>query len=138
MTYQDTSRAAYATANIGPNEQRVLAYIGNAGTRGLTCDEFMQATNMPHQSASPAFTALVRRGLLLRTDRRRETRTGSKAAVYIAVDPGTLFSSPQRSKADVYRDAIRGAMKGRTTGDWMDFDSAIAELPDAERLRIKR
>lgn len=138
MTYQDTSRSAYARAKIGQNEERVLAYVKHRGSHGLTCDEFIESTAMPHQSASPAFTALVRRGLLMRTDRRRETRTGSKAAVYVAVDPVTLFSCPKRAKADVYRAAVRGALKGRTTGDWMDFDSAIAELPDAERRRLEQ
>lgn len=137
MTYQDTSRAAFAVAARGDNERKVLILV-KCSPDGMTCDEFMNRTGMPHQSASPAFTALVRRGLLMRTDRRRETRTGSKAAVYVAVDPGTLFSCPKRAKADVYRAAVRGALKGRTTGDWMDFDSAIAELPDAERRRLEQ
>ena len=135
MTYRDTSRAAYSVAACGDNERRVLAMVSEA-RNGLTCDEFMRTTGMAHQSASPAFTALERRGLLLRTDQRRPTRTGSSAAVYIAVQPGTLFSSPKRAKADVYRAVVRGAIKGRRTGDWLDFDSAIAELPDAERRRL--
>lgn len=136
MTYRDTSRSAYSTAICGLNEARVLAYVTNAGGRGMTCDEFMRTTGMPHQSASPAFTALERRGVIMRTDQRRPTRTGSLAAVYIVGEPGTLFSSPKRARADVYRAVVRAAIKGRKSGDWMDFDSAIAELPDSERRRI--
>jgi hypothetical protein len=137
MTYQDTSRDAFEGSARGLNERKVLVLV-RCSPDGMTCDEFMNRTGMQHQSASPAFTALTRRGLLLRTDRRRKTRSGQKAAVYVAVDPGTLFSCPKRAKADVYRAAVRAAIKGRTTGDWMDFDSAIAELPDAERRRISQ
>lgn len=136
MTYRDTSRAAYATAQIGENEQRVLAYLKNSGSNGLTCDEFIQATAMPHQSASPAFTSLERKGWLRRTDRRRTTGTGSAAAVYIFTEPGTLFSSPKMGKADTYRALIRAAVAARQTGDWMAFDDAWGALPQAERKRI--
>lgn len=136
MTYRDTSRAAYATAKIGENEERVLAYVKHSGSHGLTCDEFIQATQMPHQSASPAFTSLERKGWLRRTDRRRTTATGSAAAVYLFTYPDTLFSSPKVGKADTYRTLIRAALAARQTGDWMAFDDAWGALPQAERKRI--
>jgi len=137
MTYRDTSRAAYATAKIGENEERVLAYVKNSGSHGLTCDEFIQATAMPHQSASPAFTSLERKGWLRRTDRRRTTGTGSAAAVYLFTEPGTLFSSPKVGRADTYRAVIRAAIEARRTGDWMGFDEAFGALPQAERKRLQ-
>ena len=39
MTYRDTSRAAYATAQIGENEERVLSFVKSSGSHGATCDE---------------------------------------------------------------------------------------------------
>ncbi len=136
MTYRDTSRAAYQTAAVGENEARVMAYVRRSAS-GLTCDEFIATTGVPHQSASPAFTSLTHRGLLLRTDKRRATRTGSMAAVYIAVEPDTLFSCPRKGRADGMRDLIRAARKARTTGDWGDFDAAWAALPNRERERLQ-
>jgi hypothetical protein len=136
MTYQDTSRDAFEGSARGLNERKVLVLV-RCSPDGMTCDEFMNRTGMQHQSASPAFTALTRRGLLMRTDKRRATRSGQKAAVYVAVDPGTLFSSPTRPKADVYRDVVRAALNGRATGDWAEFDSALSQLPNSELKRIK-
>jgi hypothetical protein len=135
MTYRDTSRAAYATATVGENEARVLAYVKHSS--GMTCDEFIAATGMPHQSASPAFTSLEQRGLLLRTSDRRPTRTGSMAAVYVAVEPDSLFSRPTKGRADALRDLIRAARKARETGDWGEFDAAWGGLPHRERERLQ-
>lgn len=137
MTYRDTSRAAYQTAATGNNEARVLAFVQSAGAHGATCDEAIERLSLAHQSASPAFTALEKAGKILRTDRRRETRTGAKAAVYIFTEPGTLFSSPKQGRADTYRTIIRAALTARVTGDWMAFDEAFGALPQAERTRLK-
>lgn len=137
MTYRDTSRAAYQTAAVGQNEARVMAYVGRSAS-GLTCDEFIAITGIPHQSASPAFTALERRGLLLRTDQRRATRTGKLAAVYIAVEPDTLFSCPTKSRSDLFRDIIRAAWSARQSGDWGEFDAAFGALPTREQTNIKK
>lgn len=136
MTYRDTSRAAYATAHIGENEQRVLEFVQTAGNHGATCDEAIATLGLPHQSASPAFTALERKGWLARTSRRRATRTGAMAAVYEFTEPGTLFSSPKPGRADTYRAVVRAAIRARQTGDWMAFDAAFGALPQAERKRI--
>ncbi len=136
MAYQDTSRDAFEGSARGLNERKVLVLV-RCSPDGMTCDEFMNRTGMQHQSASPAFTALTRRGLLMRTEKRRATRSGQKAAVYVAVDPGTLFSSPTRPKSDVCRDVVRAALNGRATGDWAEFDSALSQLPNSELKRIK-
>lgn len=137
MTYRDTSRAAYANATVGQNQNRVLEFVRSAGAHGATCDEAIERLSLAHQSASPAFTALEKAGQILRTDRRRETRTGAKAAVYIFTEPGTLFSSPKQGRADTYRTIIRAALKARVTGDWMAFDEAFGALPKAEQTRLQ-
>lgn len=137
MTYRATSRAAYATATIGENERRVLELVQSAGEHGATCDEAIRLLGLPHQSASPAFTSLERKGLLARTSARRTTRTGAAAAVYIFTEPGTLFSSPKAGRADELRAVIRAAIAARATGDWMAFDAAFGALPERERTRIR-
>jgi len=136
MTYRDTSRSAYATAQIGENEERVLLFVKSAGSHGATCDEAIRTLGMQHQSASPSFTTLERKGWLRRTDRRRTTGTGSAAAVYIYTEPGTLFSSPRTGRADGLRAAIRAAIAARASGDWAAFDDAVGALPAAERKRL--
>jgi hypothetical protein len=136
MTYRDTSRAAYQTATRGQNEARVLEFVRSAGQHGATCDEAIRILGMAHQSASPAFTALERLGLLARTSARRLTQTGASAAVYVYTEPGTLFSSRRQGRADTYRDIIRAAVLARRTGDWMAFDAALGALPERERTRI--
>jgi hypothetical protein len=136
MTYRDTSRAAYQTATIGNNEARVLAFVQSAGSHGATCDEAIERLSLAHQSASPAFTALEKSGKILRTDARRATRTGAKAAVYVFTEPGTLFSSPKPGRADTYRAIVRAALRARATGDWMAFDEALGALPATERTRL--
>ena len=137
MTYRDTSRAAYATAALGDNEQRVLEFVQSAGLHGATCDEAIRTLGMAHQSASPAFTALERKGWLRRTDRRRATGTGAMAAVYEFTEPGTLFSSPRQGRADALRDVIRAALVARLTGDWNAFDAAFCTLPKTDRTRLE-
>lgn len=136
MNYRDTSRSAYATAQIGENEERVLSFVKSSGSHGATCDEVIRTLGMQHQSASPAFTTLERKGWLRRTDRRRTTGTGSAAAVYIFTEPGTLFSSPRAGRADQLRAAIRAAIAARASGDWAAFDDAVGALPAAERKRL--
>ena len=136
MTYRETSRIAYQATNIGEIAQRVLEFVQSAGQHGATCDEAIATLGLPHQSASPAFTALERKGWLARTSRRRATRTGAMAAVYEFTEPGTLFSSPKPGRADTYRAVVRAAIRARQTGDWMAFDAAFGALPQAERKRI--
>jgi hypothetical protein len=136
MTYRDTSRAAYQTAATGENERRVLEFVQTAGSHGATCDEAIRILGMAHQSASPAFTALERRGLLARTTGRRLTQTGASAAVYVFTEPGTLFSSPRQGRADIYRAIAKAALAARATGDWMAFDAALGALPERERARL--
>ena len=135
MTYRETSRQAYAGAKIESNETRLLDMLQQAGDRGLTCDEFIARTSIPHQSASPVFTALTRRGFLLRTRTKRETRAGYKAAVYVLAPPGNLFRTPQPSRADRLRDVIAAAFMARDFGDWSTFDEAFGALTESEQNR---
>jgi hypothetical protein len=135
MTYRETSRQAYAGAKIESNEDRLIDMITRVGADGITCDEFIARTGIPHQSASPVFTALTLRGVLMRTRTKRETRAGYKAAVYVLAPPGNLFRTPQKSRADRLRDVIASAWTARDTGDWSDFDEAFSSLTQTDQNR---
>lgn len=134
MTYRSTSRAALASTDRNATEQRVLDEL-RIRPAGLTCDQFIAITGIPHQTASPRFTALEQRGLITRSELRRATRTGAMAAVYQIADL-TLFSRPRPSRTDHLRDIIRAAIAARATGDWTDFDSALGALPERDRTRL--
>lgn len=136
MTYQDTSRIAYQSVSVGELGQRVLDFVQSAGSHGATCDEAMNTLGLTHQSASPRFTDLQDRGLIVRTDRRRMTRSGRPAAIYVLAQFAGLFSSPRPNRADVFRAVIRAAMTARDTGNWTEFDKALGALPAAERRKI--
>ncbi len=135
MTYRAESRAALAGTDRNATEQRVLDEL-RIRPAGLTCDQFIAITGIPHQTASPAFTHLERRGLITRTAIRRATRTGSMAAVCMLAEPG-LFSRTRLSVADQYRATIRAAIAARETGDWGAFDDAFGALPERDRNKIQ-
>jgi len=131
--YRDTSAEAFQNARIGDTQARVLQFVQSAGDHGATCDEAIEKLGIPHQSASPAFTALERSGNIARTSQRRATRTGSSAAIYRWSIPGSLFSSPRVSPTELRKAAIKAAIEARATGNWQRFDEALAELESAER-----
>ena len=82
---EQTSRDAFHSvqhsgARTG-DQQRVLRYIGDQG--GATCDEAEVALQLRHQTASARFNDLKRAGLIVKSGRRRPTRSGRKADVYV-------------------------------------------------------
>jgi hypothetical protein len=77
-----------AHASIADHKARILRqvidYVTGRGAGGATCDEIEQALAMSHQTASARCTEAVARGLLVRSEVRRLTRSGRKAAVLVA------------------------------------------------------
>lgn len=140
MTYRHESRLAFdaVTPSIGELAQRVLDLVRSSGSHGATCDEAIAILGLTHQTASPRFTELEAKGFIVRTDKRRRTRSGNQAAIYILSDSPGLFSSPRVGRADLMRAVIRAAMTARTTGDWMAFDEALGALPKAEKARLQK
>ena len=78
----DTSIAAARSIlpRLGTDEARVLACI--RVNSGNTCDEVEKILGLRHQTASARINGLVAKGLLVRTSRKRKTRSGREAAVY--------------------------------------------------------
>lgn len=83
---QDTSQqAAHFQSSSGKastDEMRVLTFIRNKG--GATDDEVEVALDLPHQTASARRNGLAKKGLVVQTAGRRDTRRGRKAIVWRA------------------------------------------------------
>lgn len=78
----------------GPRRLRMafllLRFVATMKKNGATCDECMTALGLPHQSASARFHDLVRAGCLVKTGKRRRTRSGALATVHVA-NPAANF-----------------------------------------------
>jgi len=81
----DTSEAAAASVDETTPylRRRVFDYISARGAEGATCDEVEGALDMRHQTASPRVNELAGRGAIVDSGRRRKTRSGRSAAVYV-------------------------------------------------------
>jgi hypothetical protein len=65
---------------------KVLNYIQAMGPKGATCDEVEETLQLKHQTASARIRELVIDDKLIDTGRRRKTRSGSSARIYVLVD----------------------------------------------------
>lgn len=80
----DTSAEAAARAHTAQRDrQRVLAYMLDCKDEGATDDEIEIALGLLHQTASARRRELELKGIVERTGRRRPTRSGRSAGVYI-------------------------------------------------------
>lgn len=66
--------------------RRIAGYVHARGPVGATVDEIEIALGYSHQTASARVTELKQLGSLVPTGDRRPTRSGSSAAVLVAVD----------------------------------------------------
>lgn len=66
----------------------VVRYVYKQYARGATCDEIERVLGLTHQTASARVTEAKARGEIVPNGKRRATRSGRQAAVY--VDPEVL------------------------------------------------
>lgn len=66
----------------------VLEAIAAAGEHGRTDDELIGELGIPHQSVGPRRLELVEGGWIEDSERRRPTRTGADAIVWVLTDDG--------------------------------------------------
>jgi hypothetical protein len=68
---------------------KVLLYIESCGDMGSTCDEAEQVLGLTHQTCSARFHELKsnRFNLIRDSGKRRKTRGGRNAVVYVTVPP---------------------------------------------------
>ena len=68
----------------------VLRAIAAAGGEGRTDDELIVDLDLPHQSVGPRRLELVEGDWIEDSGRRRRTRTGAEAIVWILSESGTI------------------------------------------------
>lgn len=78
-TRRDTSDDAYRKAKRLEARNTILLAIRQAN---LTCDEVMQFTKLPHQTASATMNWLMRHGHIVDSRQRRKTRMDRMAIVW--------------------------------------------------------
>jgi hypothetical protein len=82
----DTREAAHAQVRPSKraNYARILDYAAQCASRGFTADEVAVDFGCSYNHTSPRIGELVRAGELIVTGRRRRTRSGCLARVYVA------------------------------------------------------
>lgn len=91
-TSQAAAEAKLATAKT--DQLRVYWFIVARGERGATDDELEANLGLLHQNASARRRSLERDGYLLRTERKRKTRHGRAAFVYVRCPEGQVEREP--------------------------------------------
>ena len=81
----DTSKAAAVSVapTTGTLRAMVLDYIHALCWSGATCDEAERDLEMAHQTASPRFWELRKSGQIVDSGKRRKTRSGRSATVWV-------------------------------------------------------
>jgi predicted transcriptional regulator len=65
-------------------EALVLDYIRGMQDYGATADECLHNLGLSHQNGSARVSTLAKKQLIIRTNRKRMTRSGRRAYVYVA------------------------------------------------------
>ena len=90
-----TSRTgAKRIASAAPTlRAQVLAYIASRGDFGATDEEGEDATGLKPQTYTPRRWELVHAGSVRDSGKRRKTKSGSSAAVWVVVEKGAACGS---------------------------------------------
>jgi hypothetical protein len=72
-----------ARKRINRLQQEVLGFVAAAGPEGATDDEMQIGLRMNPSTQRPRRVELVQKGFIMDSERRRPTRTGRRAVVWI-------------------------------------------------------
>ena len=101
----DTQPAAHI--QVRPRKRdtyaRILTYAEQRGPRGFTADQAAVEFDCSHNHTSPRIGELVRAGELIITGRRRPTRSGCLARVFVARQFAQQRSADPPAPAEDYR-----------------------------------
>jgi site-specific DNA-methyltransferase (adenine-specific) len=105
---RDTSRAAAdMIAEAAPQlRSRIFVEIQSGG---MTCDEIEERLGLRHQTASARVNELMTEGRIVDSGKRKETRSGAKAIVWVEAPPAVV---PAKRYAVVYADPPWGYDQG--------------------------
>lgn len=82
---QTSKEAADAISpKIAPLQKRVLDTIKSAGPNGLTDEQIRSLTGLQHSTETPRRKELSDKGLVIDSGKRRKTRSGRSATVWVA------------------------------------------------------
>jgi DNA polymerase len=116
----DTSEAAAQSMAGDASQLRefVFSVIHGSGAGGMTCDEVEVDTGMRHQTVSARIRELQQRGRLVDSARRRPTRSGRPAIVWVTeevvpetvsvseTESGTLFDSSMTNQPSLFMESV--------------------------------
>lgn len=75
--------AAQESSTKERDRQHVLFLVGQAGSYGMTCDEYAEMAGRPRDSFSPRFAELKEDGRLALNGLKRKTKLGKMALVHV-------------------------------------------------------
>lgn len=82
---RETSAEAKNSIDSKTIESIVFEHIRSSGIKGCTCDEAEESLGLRHQTCSARFTALNKKGEIVDSGKRRLTRSGRNAIVWLAM-----------------------------------------------------
>ncbi len=109
---RDTQRAARQRNSAGKQARAVLDFLSRRGPHGATDEEIAIELSIRLNSAGARRCELRDRGLAVDSGRRRETSSGSLAAVWVLAGPGSLDPAPLPARND--RTGVPSAMAAGT------------------------
>lgn len=127
----DTSEAAADSVKHDAKHLRAACYVHvlASGDVGVTCDEVEVIMNGRHQTISPRIRELVSEGRIIDSGRRRKTRSGRNATIYIATvnAPQALVAeAAQPQKEKPWHKVTLGEVAAAFGEDGFEIDKVIA------------
>lgn len=80
---ESVKAAEQGSARRPGQRQRIFTFLHSRGTEGATCEEIELALDLRHQTCSARISELKAEGIIQDSGRKRQTSTGSEAAVLI-------------------------------------------------------
>jgi hypothetical protein len=87
VSVAETRREAFESIDPSHLRTKVLDSIRASGRAGRTCDEVEEMLAMSHQTASARVNELAKLALIVDSGRKRKTRSGRGATVWVVVMP---------------------------------------------------
>jgi hypothetical protein len=132
----DTSVAAAVSLipDLGRLEERVYGHIDRSLDRGCTDDELEVMTGLSHQTTSARRRTLVLKGLVQDSGRRRTTRSGRKATVWVKSEGpqkelSTTSKLPPRPNEKELSEALQDYEFSLPTATSDAYEKPVAQLP---------
>jgi hypothetical protein len=123
----DTSRAAAESVAFDAKHLRAVVFnhILGSGAVGLTCDQVEEIMDGRHQTISARIRELRNEGRIVDSTRRRPTRSGRQAIVYLATcnaTPEIINAEPTPRKQKPWQKVTLGEVAAAFAGDGLEIN----------------